>query len=79
MTDRVDLGEGDWIEWNGGICPVPIDAMIEYRLRNFAPYQEPYRCVAGYCRWDHGRTPSSAYDDSLRSSDIIAYRVVEAL
>lgn len=65
----------EWIEWNGGICPVPLDTTIEYRLRHFRPDQEPFRCLAGFCRWDHGRTPDS--EPALRANDIIAYRVVQ--
>ena len=68
----------EWVEWKGGVCPVPTDTMIEYRLRLFPVGQEPFRCMAGHCRWDHGRTPESAADDSLRMNDIIAYRVVSS-
>lgn len=66
-----------WIEWAGGVCPVATDTEIEYRLRWFTADEAPYRCKAGYCRWDHGRTPEAAHDVSERQSDIIAYRVIE--
>lgn len=66
----------DWIEWAGGICPVDTDTMIEYRIR-FGP-DDAFSCKAGFCRWDHGRTPESAADESRRRNDIIAYRVVPA-
>lgn len=66
---------GEWIEWNGGICPVDCETIIEYRLRWMRPDNESFHAAAGECRWDHGRTPASAADESLRKSDIIAYRV----
>lgn len=68
----------DWIEWQGGICPVDVHTEVEYRLRWFTDGQAPYRCAAGHCRWDHGRTPESASDPSMRVSDIVSYRVVQA-
>ena len=69
--------EKPWIEWNGGICPVNPHTEIEYRLRFFPADKEPFRCEAGYCRWDHGRTPvSAAPDHPNRQTDIVAYRVL---
>ena len=67
--------EQEWIEWAGGICPVPVDTMVDYRLRRFQD-ERTFRAEAGLCRWDHGRTPESAADTSLRRNDIIAYRVI---
>lgn len=63
---------GDWIEWKGGVCPVPpLDTMVMVRLRMGWESNGP--SLAGHHRWDHGRTP----DSPLRSNDIIAYRVVQ--
>lgn len=53
----------DWIEWNGGKCPVKSDARVEVRFRD--------RCTGRYqassLRWGHMNV----------ESDIIAYRVCE--
>lgn len=64
----------NWIEWSGGICPLPIDTLIITRLRSGWESSGP--AMAGYHRWDHGRTLDS--DPNLRANDIIAYRVVSA-
>ena len=61
---------GAWIEWSGGICPVELGDWIMVRLRSGWESDGP--ALAGYHRWDHGRTPESP----LRANDIIAYRVV---
>lgn len=68
----------DWIKWDGGICPVDVETEVEYRLRYFAPGAEPFRCKAGLCRWDHGRTPESAADLGRRQNDIVAYLVASS-
>jgi len=68
---------GEWIEWSGGVCPVPVHTEIEYRLRWMKAGDEPLCSEAGYCRWDHGRTPEGASTPSLRRNDIVAYRVVQ--
>jgi len=60
-----------WIEWNGGICPVDPQAYVLTRLRNGWEASGP--AMAGYHRWDHGRTPNSP----LRANDIIAYRLTQ--
>jgi hypothetical protein len=71
--------EPEWIEWTGGVCPVDPHTEIEYRLRRFTDDDPPYRCKAGFCRWDHGRSPESSADRNHGAglSDIIAYRVLE--
>lgn len=70
----VDAGEDGWIEWGGDICPVHVETPIIVRLRN--GWVSSGTAVAGYHRWDHGRTPESAADASLRNNDIVAYRIV---
>jgi len=63
-----------WIEWAGGICPVDVYEMVEYKLR--LDPNVSYTCMAGLCRWDHGRTPESAANESFRRNDIISYRLI---
>lgn len=62
----------DWVEWNGGICPVPTDAMIMTELR--CGWKSSAPAMAGYHRWDHGRTP----DSPLRANDIVRYRIIRS-
>ncbi len=63
------MSEGDWIEWNGGRCPVSLRASVEVRLRNgrvMGPKQ------AGRVDWEHriDESPTIGHLDS------VAYRVV---
>lgn len=57
----------DWIEWNGGDCPVGDGVRVEYRRRSDVGF-EKNRDPACLLRWDHAGT----------SGDIVAYRVVDA-
>ncbi|WBG90047.1 hypothetical protein N5580_13220 [Pantoea piersonii] len=54
---------GEWIEWNGGECPVKESDWIEARLRD----GEEAGGLACHGEWEHKN----------RSFDIIAYRVIE--
>lgn len=58
----------NWIEWNGGECPVPADALVEVKLRD-TKIQGPWRGHADAWVWGH-----TDEDD-----DIVAYRVVSDL
>lgn len=71
--------EGGWLPWSGGACPVHTSERVEYRLRFNGPDRPSgptgeLSALAGGLRWDHGRTPESAADASLRRNDIVAYR-----
>lgn len=73
-------GGGAWRSWDGGICPVDSFTRVEYRLRFSGPDRPSgptgdLAAMAGGLRWDHGRTPESAADASLRRNDIVAYRI----
>jgi hypothetical protein len=72
MTLTEQMKADGWIEHDGGICPVEFDQFVLCRLRNGWVSDGP--ALAGYLRWDHGRTPESAADPSLRRNDIIAYK-----
>ena len=61
-----------WIEHDGGTCPVHPDDLVWTMLRYGFVGDGP--APAGYHRWDHGRTPESAADVSLRRNDITAYK-----
>lgn len=58
----------DWIEWNGGECPVDEDMVVEVQFRN-GNVKPPMQ--AGNYKWDHGYPGS----DVIFESDIIAYRI----
>lgn len=54
-----------WIEWHGGECPVPPDALVQWKLRGW-PEEIIGPERAGDRFWEHRSS----------SNDIIAYRVV---
>lgn len=58
---------GEWIEWNGGECPVDPETVVEVKFRGPAVGMEPDRDLAeATCfYWLHDND----------CSDIIAYRV----
>lgn len=64
-----------WQPWCGGVCPVDPSTFVEYRLRFQTTDGMPLVSAAGNLRWDHGRTPESAANASLRRNDIVAYRI----
>ena len=53
----------DWIEWNGGICPVPLGATVRCRLRAGIETEG----VSTEYWWSHAGL----------GTDILAYRVIE--
>lgn len=54
--------EPDWIEWDGGECPVPEDACVDVRFRGGDTDE---RSRAGMWSWNTG----------CNNYDIIAYRL----
>jgi hypothetical protein len=54
--------QSEWIEWAGGECPVRLDAVVTYKLRN-GDICIPQR--ASQLDWSHNGT----------WNDIIAYRL----
>lgn len=56
----------DWIEWNGGECPVADGTLVDVKLRADVIVEQ--ELAAGWF-WEHGLV----HDDG----DIIAYRVVK--
>lgn len=55
----------DWIEWNGGECPVPEDTLVRVRFRS----GNEDDCPADILWW--GRTSGNL------GHDIIAYRIIK--
>ena len=62
--------QNDWIEWEGGECPVDGSVLVEAKLR--CGYVET-RNEENF-NWKHGLGPFAYEGDD----DIIAYRVVSA-
>lgn len=63
MSDEQDKW-GDWIEWNGGKCPVDDDVAVSVMLRFGSTMEVGDR--PSRLRWEHDGCPS----------DIAAYRIV---
>lgn len=63
VTVSVSDAESEWIEYNGSGCPVPLDTIIEVKLRSGEHITREPRLF----RWEH------LTDDT----DIVAYRVVK--
>lgn len=61
-------GEGEWIEWGGGECPVDNLAVVEAKHRS--EEWAPSRVTASVVDWHHREWCSD--------TDIIAYRVIES-
>jgi|GEM_PF-725799 len=61
-------GEGEWIEWGGGECPVSGETGVSVKFRN-GETSEDYH-PAGIHRWHHDSRSFYA------SADIIAYRII---
>lgn len=63
----------EWIEWNGGECPVDGDTLVCVKLRSEmtdAFNEEWYEaCIACDLRWSH--------DVNDNGSDIISYFIIE--
>lgn len=65
--ENLDTAE-NWIEWNGGDCPVAADARVEYMMRG-PNIPGPFTDVAADLDWRHGE---------LGGSEVVAYRVLRA-
>jgi len=62
ILEQQERGEGDWIVWVGGECPVADHVKVEYQLRGGAKGSEPARLLD----WQH----------EGKRHDIIAYRII---
>lgn len=64
----------EWIEWNGGECPVGKGTRVDVKLRNGI---EGFNKPAGYWNCGHGAGVATAFDwrHNEVDSDIVAYRL----
>lgn len=69
----------DWIEWNGGECPLPSDTLVLTRRRraNGGFTEDATPETAGWWAGD-GSPDASNWLHSDSTADIIAYRVVQS-
>jgi hypothetical protein len=63
----VPKGNGDWIEWKGGKCPVPSNTKVDVILRNDSRISTSR---AKFREWDHHSCPEFA------GGDIVQYRII---
>lgn len=59
----------EWIEWNGGECPIPDAKAGEYEIERRYGDQEIPLCNAKAADWQH--------ENAFYECDIIAYRLIE--
>jgi len=64
------MDDGNWIEWEGGECPVAGDTKVVYRMRGYPDHDEEYWQPAKFLVWGHYGHDNPA--------EIIAYRIVPA-
>jgi hypothetical protein len=69
------MTQEDWIEWNGGECPVEPDACVDIRFRDGIVTQ---RTCAGSWDDDNPAWSNWQHDQGTSDDDIIAYRVVKS-
>lgn len=70
-----DTQETDWIEWQGGECPVDPDTPVEVRFRDYEiAGDEVSGLDASF--WIGGSYDWWKHESPDRDNDIIAYRVV---
>ncbi|MDR0775952.1 MAG: hypothetical protein LBE81_04865 [Azonexus sp.] len=77
----------EWIEWRGGKCPVPPEAVVEYLMRDMPGAGDIVMSaargvsldafaelnIAGDLIWEHGVLGLS------KSAEIVGYRVVKSI
>lgn len=68
ILEQQERGEGEWIEWAGGECPINRETEVSVKFRDGETSAENH--PAGSYRWYHSAQPYS------RGDDIIAYRII---
>lgn len=63
ILEQQERGEGEWIEWGGGDCPVDKNAKVEFKSPGGAAGLQR----AKYLNWFHNGA----------GDDIIAYRIIQ--
>ena len=67
-AETITGAEGEWIEHDGGECPVQSTTLVDIRTRQWE-YESLYAGAIHQDRWTHG-------PEILPLGHIIAYRVV---
>nr|WP_186806357.1 hypothetical protein [Pantoea agglomerans] len=68
ILEQQERGEGEWIEWAGGECPISRETEVSVKFRDGETSAENH--PAGSYRWYHSAQSYS------RGDDIIAYRII---
>jgi hypothetical protein len=63
-----EQASSDWVEWTGGVCPVPTDAVVDIRTTR-GTYENIPAAKIALGRWERSFLPGGNID---------AYRVVSA-
>lgn len=71
-TFRIVSRASEWIEWNGGKCPVVPGTKLHYKLRRDPNASHKSDAPPEYLNWSHHHPDHAHYN-----FDIIAYRVVK--
>lgn len=74
-STSIDEMNLDWIEWQGGECPVPFKTTVQVKLRDGAV--ERPRHAGFWMRTDDDRSYWQ-HEPNDHNNDIVAYRVVSA-
>lgn len=68
--------DSEWIEWNGGECPVALDTIVQVRIRDGGEFRPSIAVI-----WGDGKDANLSNwawtPDEASADDIIAYRIVE--
>lgn len=73
---HTDEREGEWIEWDGGECPVPGDTLVQTRFRDGA---KSFALPADfYCGVQPDDFDFWKHEGTEPGDNIIAYRVVQS-
>jgi len=76
MTQTITPSD-EWIEWNGGECPVPRDTIVEVKLRCGDVMGTSHTLTAGdWCKSEDFPDEPSQWEHVGWADDIIAYRKV---
>lgn len=79
ILEQQERGDGDWIEWGGGECPVPPGTIVDVRYRSG-------QVEKSACAWGWGSCPGTSeassaagaafWENDSIENDITAYLII---